>query len=146
MLPTHTDKSWDTVETHHMNAKLHKFTRVSFTKRREIENNKGYKPSSHREHVAPSRWGVLFLPFAQGPSPSYGSTPPHKGDPMCITKTPCLQNASSYFRGGKQSWKFKWKTDWNLNVQQVPALYHPNFTSNFNSIFNFSSTQNGTPP
>lgn len=29
MLPTHKDKSWDTVETHRMNAKLHKFTTES---------------------------------------------------------------------------------------------------------------------
>lgn len=78
--------------------------------------------------VAQSLMGVTCLLFTQGPSPSYGSITTQRGWPtMCIPYTPCLLNASSNFTGGKQSWKFRWKTDWDLNVKQVPQLCHPNF-------------------
>lgn len=43
MLPIHKEKSWDIVEAHHMNIKLHKFNQSP--SQIEIENNKDDEPS-----------------------------------------------------------------------------------------------------
>lgn len=117
------------MEAHHVNTKLHKFNhRVSFTKRIEIENNKDDEPSSLWACGPESDGSYMSAVHPGSQSLLWKHNNTTRVTPMCIPDTPCLLNASSNFTGGKQSWKFRWKTDWDLNVKQVPQLCHPDFT------------------
>lgn len=150
MSPTHKEKSWDIVEAHHMNTKLHKFNhRVSFTKRIEIENNKDDEPSSL---------------WACGPEldGSYVSAV-HPGSQSLLWKhtnttrvTPHVYPWYTLSPECKQQLHRR-KTKLEIQVENwlglkcqassttVPPWLHQASKSNFNSIFNFSSIQNGTP-